>query len=178
MAWRGLRGALPAGMADRVPAVHVTHEMATRYCAWLDARSADALPPRRYRLPTEVEWEYAARAGGEGRFCFGDHAEHARFFARCEGRVVPYVIGQCMPSFFGLFDLHGGVWEWTASKYPPALMNAPRADRRLIDQTYLFKGGAYYSPAVRCRPSQRNREYRLYSDRYLGFRVVMEPGKS
>jgi formylglycine-generating enzyme required for sulfatase activity len=69
-----------------------------------------------YRLPSEIEWEYAARAGSPGHYSFGDDAsqmaKHAWFMDNSGEKIQP--VGKLLPNAFGLHDMHGNVWEWTA----------------------------------------------------------------
>jgi formylglycine-generating enzyme required for sulfatase activity len=120
-------------------------------------------------VPTEDEWEYACRAGNPGRFCFGDLTDYARFFARCNGQTVDHHrVAQYMPNTFGLFDMHGGLWELTDSPDSSAPANL---------EMFIQRGGAWYSPAVRCRSSQRNSVPLRETDStygYNGLRLVME----
>ena len=147
----------------------VSLNMARAYCKWLTERAQGKAT---YRLPTEDEWEYACRAGNPGRFCYGDDAKYLKYFARCEGEVTPFHrVAEHMPNAFGLFDMHGGLWERTDSRYPNEFVKDPgHAEREL----WITKGGAYYSPARRCRSSQRNYSEADAIDQYVGFRIVME----
>ncbi|MHC4671715.1 MAG: protein kinase domain-containing protein [Planctomycetota bacterium] len=152
----------------------ISFETASRYCKWLNARAAKSLPPRKYRLPTETEWEYASRAGRETRFCFGDDDDYAIYFAHCQSQQEAYRIEQRMPNYLGLFDMHGGMWEWTGSKYPAELVTDPSVTAQYLNNLHIVKGGAYYSAAVRCRSAQRNYGDVSSPGRYWGLRLVME----
>jgi hypothetical protein len=137
---------------------YITLPAARTYCAWLNAQTQTAERPRRYRLPTEDEWEHACRAGGSGRFAYGDDAEFVRFFANCNGSAPRWhLAGQHMPNWYGLFDLHGGLWEWTESQ-----------QAGLGQTAFVYRGGAFYSPAVRCRCAQRNYGSPDIADSYRG----------
>ena len=149
---------------------YVTLEAARTYCRWLSDRGRDASPPRRYRLPTEDEWEHASRGGGAGRFCYGDNVKYARYFAHCDGADSTWPIAALrMPNAYGLFDTHG-LWEWTDTRYPSELLNDPAMKTQ---ELWVYRGGAYHSPAVRCRCAQRNYGSGAATD-YNGFRIVME----
>lgn len=104
-----------------IPATHLSHQDATAYVAWLSERSG-----RKYRLPTEEEWEYAARAGTPTAFPFGDEIspslanyDHS---ARYKGSpVAPYrgypeAVTGYPPNAFGLAQMTGNVWEWTSAR--------------------------------------------------------------
>ena len=150
---------------EAAAAGYVSLDAARAYCNWLNTQGADASPARRYRLATEDEWEYASRGGSAGRFCFGDNAASARYFAYCDGESTRWqVTADRMPNWYGLFDMHGGVWEWCDSRYP--------LDGDL--KVWVLRGGAYHSPAVRCRSAQRNYGSAQASGTYNGFRLVME----
>ncbi|MCH7813668.1 MAG: protein kinase [Planctomycetes bacterium] len=157
---------------DSVATGRLSLNVARAYCAWLNERAAGMDRLRRYRLPTEDEWEYACRAGNPGRFCYGDDARYLRFFANCNGNVQPYhLVARRLPNWFGLFDMHGGLWEWCDSRYPADSIRDPeQKDLEL----WVYRGGAYYSPAVRCRSAQRNRGAAHVSYDYHGLRLVME----
>jgi formylglycine-generating enzyme required for sulfatase activity len=93
------------------PAISMTHHAASKYCQWLSAKTG-----RFYRLPTEAEWEYAARAGTTTAYSSGDDpaalAAYAVFSADKYGKV-----GSKKPNAWGLYDLHGNVSEWTLDQY-------------------------------------------------------------
>ena len=76
-----------------------------------------------------------------------------------------------MPNFYGVFDMHGGLWERTESRYPPGLItDAAIAEQEL----WVIRGGAFYSPAVRCRSAQRSYASATTATDYHGLRIVME----
>lgn len=153
-------------------ATHISLDMANSYIKWLNNKVAGQSPARKYRLPTEDEWEYASRAGNSGRFCYGDSAEYTRYFAHCNGSEEPYhTVAQRMPNAFGLFDMHGGQWELTSSPYHAEPVADPQSN---FQNLYVKRGGSWYSPAVRCRSSQRNFAAPNALDYYTGLRLVME----
>ncbi len=156
---------------SRLAAGLVSLKYAQRFCAWLNELGDVAKPPRTYRLPTEDEWEYAARGGSAKRFCYGDDPKYASYFANCDGGSSWHVIAQRMPNWFGLFDMHGGLWEWTTSTYPPDLAAAQGLKGQDL---FVYRGGAYYSPAVRCRSAQRNFGVFDAAYDYTGIRLIIE----
>jgi formylglycine-generating enzyme required for sulfatase activity len=164
-----------AGLEE--PAGWLSLDMARGYCEWLSARGAVATPRRRYRLPTEDEWEYACRAGNPGWFCFGDSDNYVPLFANCcgfhtTGSSPP--VGQKMPNMFGLFDMHGNLWEWTDSLMPPESISDPRVTPEQAGRLYILRGGAYYSPSLVCSSAQRNCSDASQPSMYWGLRIVME----
>lgn len=155
----------------RVAIGGVSLKTARLFCEWLNARAVDASPTRTYRLPTEDEWEFAARGGNSGRFCFGDNAAYVPYFAHCNGSLAErQEVAQFMPNFYGLFDMHGGLWEPTESIYPSELAAQMHRNREL----WVRRGGAWYSPAVRCRSAQRQYSTAGTPNFYNGIRLVME----
>jgi formylglycine-generating enzyme required for sulfatase activity/predicted 2-oxoglutarate/Fe(II)-dependent dioxygenase YbiX len=99
-----------------LPVEHIPWQAAARFCELLSALPDEQHAGRRYRLPTEAEWEYACRAGTVTMFNTGDalHADHAHFASvnrSVAKQTMP--VGSFPPNSWGLFDMHGNVWEWT-----------------------------------------------------------------
>lgn len=99
------------------PAINMTHYAALSYCKWLTALTGDF-----YRLPTEAEWEYAARAGSTTAYSFGNDVdrldEYAWYYDNSNGGYQQ--VGGKKPNAWGLYDMHGNVAEWTLDAYSPA----------------------------------------------------------
>ncbi len=118
-----------------------------------------------YRLPTPSEWEYACRAGTTTRFYTGDsEADLSRAGWYDENSGGTHPVGQKEPNAFGLYDMHGNVWEWTSTdKY---------SGKRVC------LGGGWYTSGSGCvLPTYRSRSSGLRDDD-LGFRVVLDPATS
>jgi formylglycine-generating enzyme required for sulfatase activity len=128
------------------------------------------------RLPTEAEWEYACRAGSSGRFCFGDPnsdlGEYAWYFGNAGSETHP--VGQKKSNAWGLYDMHGNVWEWCADNWHVGYKDAP-TDGSAWQGTnpfHVVRGGSWHSNPRHCCSPLR---YALAPDsqfNYLGFRVV------
>ncbi len=158
-----------------LPAVYVSWADATAYAAWLSATTG-----RPYRLPTEAEWEYAARAGGTTAYSWG--AEPGQDRANCAGcgpggagAALP--VGRFTPNAWGLHDMHGNVWEWTLdcpTGWRPAIR--PRADLPGADQCSqrVRRGGSFAHSARRMRAASRDITNPQLRSANTGFRVLLE----
>jgi len=144
-------------------------------------RKLSELPPEKsagavYRLPTDAEWEYACRAGTTTRYSFGDDAamlDRYAWFSNNSGGSTQ-AVGQLRANAFGLFDMHGNVWEWCADWYDPGYYaNSPADDPSgpTSGANRLGRGGSWREYAERCRAAYRLNfmpDNRFHS---LGFRV-------
>ncbi len=94
------------------PVINISWYDAAEYAKWLSEQTG-----KKFRLPTEEEWEYACRAGTTGsRFCQDNElSEYAWYYMNSDGRTHP--VGEKKPNPWGLYDMLGNVWEWTASEY-------------------------------------------------------------
>jgi formylglycine-generating enzyme required for sulfatase activity len=100
---------------DEHPVVCVTWNDAKKFCAWMKAKEK-----KDYRLPTEAEWEYACRAWTSTRFSYGDdpgYTNLTNYAWYLDGTTHP--VGQKLPNPWGLYDMHGNVWEWCQDWYRP-----------------------------------------------------------
>jgi formylglycine-generating enzyme required for sulfatase activity len=109
----------------RSPVVCVSWPDAEAYAAWLSQRTGEP-----YRLPSEAEWEYAARAGTATRFWWGDHLADGKANCLNCGRLwdadKPAPAGKFVPNFFGLQDMNGNVWEWVGDCWHKSYVGAPK----------------------------------------------------
>ena len=120
---------------DAQPVIGITHYSATKYCEWLSARTG-----KKYRLPTEAEWEYAARAGSNTAYSFGDDAASVADYAwlKANSEEQPHLGGQKKPNAWGLFDVHGNAAEWTRDLYDAAFYAKSPADSPVNDTKELY----------------------------------------
>jgi len=167
------------------PVENVTWYDATNYCAKLTAaeRAAGRLPAGYvYRLPTEAEWEYACRAGTTNRFSFGDDpgytrlGEYAWYSANSGGQTHP--VGQKRPNGWGLYDMHGNVWEWCLDwygNYPGGGVTDPKGPG---SGSYRVVRGGSWGPGGRgCRSAFRGGYAPGDRGSLFGFRAVLAPGQ-
>lgn len=194
--WRWVPGALwrhPFGpdssIDDRLdhPVVHVSFEDASAYAAWAGRR-----------LPTEAEWEYAARGGLAGaEYAWGDEREpggrvmantwQGAFPFRNEGWGGTSPVGSYPPNGFGLVDMIGNTWEWTADAFtprhlPPDASSLDRGDRRDLlagapasQALHVTKGGSHLCAPEYCRryrPAARSSQAEDSATTHLGFRCA------
>lgn len=132
-------------------------------------------PSHGFRLPTEAEWEYACRAGSTTPYCFGDDEsvleQYAWYGRNASGKTHP--VGQLTPNKWGLYDMHGNVWEWCADWYSEDQSEAVTDSTRFVVGKYkVIRGGSWFSFARYCRSANR---YGFSPDRrYLlaGFRLA------
>jgi uncharacterized protein (TIGR02996 family) len=140
--WRAVMGTRPAHFPGaRRPAEQTNYDDCLDFCAKLSERIG-----RHARLPTEAEWEYACRAGTTTRFHSGDEeSDLERVAFKRAGHT--HRVGQKQPNGWGLYDLHGNVWEWTSDADgggPEDLSVNPR--RAVASSARICKGGSYGNP--------------------------------
>ncbi len=138
-----------------------------------------------YRLPTEAEWEYACRAGTTTRFYFGDDANQLGDYAWYDGNSqhTTHPVGQKKPNAFGLYDMHGNVWEWCEDNWHDNYIGAPKDgsawfinnDNR--SHPKRLRGGSWSNDPNFCRSAYRNGDFPDYDSLIIGFRVAcVSPG--
>ena len=167
--------------SDSHPVVCVNWEDVQAYVDWL-SREAGA----QYRLLSEAEWEYAARAGTTGPFHFGstistDQANYDGNFTYGSGRKGVYreetvPVGSFPANGFGLHDMHGNVWEWVEDCWHDSYASAP-ADGSVWTSggdcsLRVLRGGSWFSSPVNLRSATRNGSTTGNRDSYFGFRVA------
>jgi len=128
-----------------------------------------------FRLPTEAEWEYACRAGTNTKYYTGNEEgslDRASWY-RTNSEGTTHSVGQKDPNAWGLFDMHGNVWEW-CNDWQGNYKNCTKENPRGPNWGYsrVLRGGGWHYPAVGCRSTYRHRakpEYRLST---VGFRIA------
>ena len=156
------------------PAVNITWDDAVAYTAWLSKQTG-----KNYRLPSEAEWEYAARAGTVTRYSWGHNLGHSR--ANCNGcgsqwdNEMSAPVGSFEANAWGLHDMHGNVWEWTQDRYNNRYVGAPNDGSawEVGDSTArVVRGGAWYLEGYFLRSAARDQHRTFAGSLYVGFRVA------
>jgi formylglycine-generating enzyme required for sulfatase activity len=160
------------------PVDTVSWEDAVEFCKRLSERLEEKEIGRVYRLPTEAEWEYACRAGSKTSFSFGDDylllGEYAWFFENSNHQTHP--VGEKKPNAWGLYDMHGNVWEWCSDwhgEYPKGKKTDPVGPKN--GSIRVGRGGCWIQGALDCRSAFRHGAPPSGRGYFSGFRVVMSP---
>ncbi|HBE21138.1 MAG TPA: formylglycine-generating enzyme family protein [Cyanobacteria bacterium UBA11149] len=171
---------------DNLPVEKVSWDDAVEFCARLSRETG-----RKYRLPSEAEWEYACRAGTQTPFHFGEtitdklaNYDATYTFAdepKGDYRAKTTIVGSFPPNAFGLYDIHGNVWEWCEDLWHDNYNQAPvdgsswldKLDKNENDNRFrLLRGGSWYFSPDFCRAGNRRRFDPDFDDSNIGFRVV------
>jgi len=160
------------------PVERVSWDDGVAFCQKLSQKTG-----KNYKLPSEAQWEYACRAGTTTPFYFGESITPD--LVNCDGnyayaaapkgeyREQTTDVGTFPPNAFGLYDMHGNVWEWCEDDWQGNYINAPINGSALISRgkIKLLRGGSWFSTPVHCRSASRNNNASLV-DYGIGFRVV------
>jgi len=174
--WKEVRGKNPSqfGGCDDCPVENVSWDDLRGFIKRLNKKEGTD----KYRLPTEAEWEYAARAGTRTRYSFGDDesmlGEYGWYDENAGEKTRP--VGQKKPNPWGLYDVHGNVWEWVQDRWHENYDGAPldgSAWESGGSGRRIQRGGGWHTSARRCRSANRigySPEIRFYN---IGVRLVM-----
>ncbi len=154
------------------PVVCVSWNDAKEYCKWLSKKTGE-----NYRLPTEAEWEYACRAGTTTKWSFGDDEKELEKYAWYDensgGKTHP--VGEKEPNPWGLYDMHGNVWEWCEDDFIDDYEETPRDGSAYQDKKSdrkVLRGGSWDDVAGNTRSSYRDWGDPAYRDVDVGFRLL------
>jgi len=180
--WKDVMGGKnpSAFKGDTLPVDSVAWEDAQAFLRELNKKGG------KFRLPTEAEWEYAARAGSGGIYGLGrdktpitaaNLGEFAWFRENAENKTHP--AGTRKPNAWGLHDMHGNVWEWCQDWHEPDFyLKAPAADpvNKTTNATErVFRGGSWFLDAYNQRVAFRAGNLPSFKSQYVGFRLVRDP---
>ncbi|MBI3411040.1 MAG: formylglycine-generating enzyme family protein [Planctomycetes bacterium] len=178
---------------DEQPVIAVTWHAAMEYCRWLSEKTG-----KKYRLPTEAEWEWACRAGTSTAYSFGDDPKKLGEYGWFEGNSDEKAqkVGKKKANPWGLFDMHGGVAEWCLDRYKKDFYASFPRDKATLNPFnppgdarygYVARGGSWIDPPDKCRSAARRYSEKDWLKRdpqrpqsiwwmteadYVGFRVV------
>ena len=154
------------------PVINVSWEDAVAYASWLSRRTGET-----YRLLSEAEWEYAARAGSQARWSFGEDESRlgnfAWFSSNSGSRTQP--VGGKTANGFGLYDMHGNVWEWVEDCYEAGYSEQPSDGSAFTKSSCsdrVFRGCSWYVTPRYLRYADRIRNTPGYRGDILGFRLA------
>ena len=181
---------------DSHPVVNVSWNDAVEFIKWLSKKEG-----KQYRLPTEAEWEYCCRAGSETHFSTGDSLVSLRGFGNmldasykgkypnnddkayqpfpfADGWVYTSPVGRFKANGFGLYDMHGNVWEWCsdwygADYYSTSPVSDPGGPTTGSDRVH--RGGCWFNSAWNCRSAIRTWDVPSDRGNLLGFRLALSP---
>lgn len=160
--------------SENDPVVSVSWQDAAAYVWWLGATSRQV-----YRLPSEAEWEYAARAGTATEFWWGDDALvtplHANGAGRADGFDTTSPVGRFKPNPFGLYDMAGNAWQWTADCYNARYDGAPTDGTPWLAGTCtsrVVRGGSWYDAPPALGSASRVAADIVACNDNIGFRVA------
>ncbi len=170
------------GVGQRHPVYWVAFGEALEFCRMITERerSAGRLPEGYvYTLPSEAQWEYACRAATATAYYFGNEADAISQYAwhlwNSENSTHPG--GQKKPNRFGLYDMHGNVWEWCMDwyqeHYPGGKVKDWKAPPEVL--SCVIRGGSWADGPEFCRSAARREAFTTLRFNYLGFRVALRP---
>ena len=162
------------GMGSR-PVINITWAEANTYVAWLSEKTG-----KTYRLPTEAEWEYAARAGTTGEFWWGDQVGKSKANCRDCGVKISHQ-SEPVDSFaanpWGLYNVHGNVWEWVQDCWNPTHVGAPTDGTARLEgdcRQRVMRSGSWYYFSKNIRSAWRFKNDGRVKSYGIGFRVLRE----
>jgi formylglycine-generating enzyme required for sulfatase activity len=160
------------------PVETVSWEDAVEFCKRLSELPEEKKAGRVYRLPTESEWEYACRASSTTAYSFGASAtslgDYAWFRGNSDQQTHP--VGEKQANAWGLYDMHGNVWEWCSDwygDYPKGAVSDPIGPKEGPGR--VIRGGGWFNGTADCRSAIRDRPDKSLRDNRISFRVALSP---
>ena len=167
--WETVMGDNPSATKGRwLPVTMVSWEDCQEFIKKLNKKNTGA-----YRLPTEAEWEYACRAGTTTVYSFGDKITPQDANYESSKIAKPVEVGSYKPNAFGLYDMHGNVWEWCEDwkkEYQIKSVKDPKGPS--FGENRVLRGGSFISPDLRASSSDRDCDSASHQDPFYGFRLA------
>ena len=169
--------------SSKYPVENLSWNDAVSFCEKLSELPDEKAAGRKYRLPTESEWEYACRASSSSAYCCGDSRDELAEFAwfeveaddpKLKDRTHP--VGLKKPNRWGLYDMHGNVWEWCHdwfALYPSEAVTDPKGPPK--GSVRVYRGGSWEDRADGCRSARREGDAETHSRLHVGFRIALSP---
>jgi formylglycine-generating enzyme required for sulfatase activity len=170
--WKAVMGANPSSFTkcgDNCPVDNVSWDDAQIFVQKLSTKTG-----KKYRLPTEAEWEYACRAGERMEYCGSDKVDSVSWYDEKKGFKTTYPVATKQANAFGLYDMSGNVWEWVEDGYHESYVGAPAdgSEWKGYGATRVLRGGSWLNLAERSRAAHREWYDPSNRDSNYGFRVV------
>lgn len=174
--WEKIMGENPSRFKKRTnPVENVSWDDIQIFIRKLNLREGSG----QYRLPTEAEWEYAARAGSSTVYSFGNNpgllATHAWYMENSKESTHP--VGEKSPNAWGLHDMYGNVWEWVSDRYGDYPKSSMDPQGPSHGNGRVIRGGSWYSSERLCRSAVRHEVQPRSRNDDLGFRLAFFPKK-
>jgi formylglycine-generating enzyme len=181
----------PFPQTDEHPVIEVSWNDAVKFAEWLSRKDGQT-----YRLPTESEWEYSCRGGATTKYYFGNNDEDLAQYANVkdadyraatgedkgikasDGYAFTSPVGHFKPNQFGLYDMHGNVWQWCGDcygNYPTSRVTDPAGPARGPDSDRIIRGGGWANDASWCRSAKRWAVSQSDKSDTKGFRLALVP---
>jgi len=166
------------------PSRNVGADLPVENVTWFDVQTflerLNRKTGKRFRLPSEAEWEYAARGGTTTVYSFGNDASRLDAFGWFgdNAGLSSHPVGVKRPNPFGLYDMHGNVWEWVQDCWAETYDAAPRDGSAAAESAgcmRVFRGGGWDSSAAGSRSARRERGAPGDAREWLGFRLALTP---
>ncbi len=171
--WRAVMGNNPSyfsACGDTCPVEQVSWDDAQEFIRKLNAKTG-----KQYRLPSEAEWEYACRAGGEQEYCGSDNVDSVGWFTKDSGNKT-HPVGSKQPNAFGLYDMSGNVWEWVEDSDHGSYAGATTDDSAWPGDGKLrmLRGGSWGALAIHLRSTYPLRARPTNWATFIGFRCAQD----
>jgi formylglycine-generating enzyme required for sulfatase activity len=173
--WQAVMGNNPSYFGGRLqnPVEYVSWDDCQEFC-----RRLSKLTGKTYRLPSEAEWEYACRAGTNTRYSFGsDPAELGEYaWYSDNSSKTTHPVGKKKPNLWGLYDIHGNVWEWCEDGWYQNYMEGPINGAAWVNnysQIRVVRGGSWKNAPRFCYSANRSNDYLSLRSNSRGFRLAL-----